>query len=135
MGEAMFAIIAALGQLERDIIRERVNAGLDRARAAGVRLGRPPKEVEVERVLETYRATKSLREAARALNLSRTFVHRIVTTHRPKLDRQLETSEVQQVMDSAQNVIYPSKDGPKVGGMPQASAGEVTTKPATPAGQ
>jgi DNA invertase Pin-like site-specific DNA recombinase len=80
MGEAMFAIIAALAQLERDIIRERVNAGLDRA--AGVRLGRPPKAVEVERVLLAYKATQSLRDAARMLGLSRTLVHRVVKANR-----------------------------------------------------
>jgi len=40
IGHAMFTIIGAMAQLERDIIRERVKAGLDRARAKGVRLGR-----------------------------------------------------------------------------------------------
>ena len=38
IGHAMFTIIGAMAQLERDIIRERVKAGLDRARTRGVRL-------------------------------------------------------------------------------------------------
>lgn len=41
IGRAIFTIIGAKAQLERDIIRERVKAGLDRMRAQGIRLGRP----------------------------------------------------------------------------------------------
>jgi DNA invertase Pin-like site-specific DNA recombinase len=42
MGKAMFTVIAAMAELERDIIRERVVAGLDHARRNGTRSGRPP---------------------------------------------------------------------------------------------
>lgn len=41
MGRAMFHIISAFAQLERDIIRERTLAGLARAKAQGKKLGRP----------------------------------------------------------------------------------------------
>lgn len=41
IGQAMFTIIGAMAQLEHDIIRERVKAGLERAKARGIRLGRP----------------------------------------------------------------------------------------------
>lgn len=41
LGEAIFTIIAAMGQLERDVIRERIHGGLRNARARGKRLGRP----------------------------------------------------------------------------------------------
>jgi len=44
MGRAMFTIISAFAQLERDIISERTKAGLARARAKGKRLGRPRKK-------------------------------------------------------------------------------------------
>ena len=44
MGRAMFTIISAFAQLERDIIRERTLAGLARARAQGKTLGRPRKK-------------------------------------------------------------------------------------------
>lgn len=44
MGRAMLTIISAFAQLERDIIRERTLAGLDRARAQGKKLGRPRKK-------------------------------------------------------------------------------------------
>jgi len=41
-GKALFTMAAAFAEFERDLIRERVLAGLDRARAEGTRLGRPP---------------------------------------------------------------------------------------------
>lgn len=43
MGRAMLAIISAFAQLERDLIRERTLAGLERARLQGKKLGRPRK--------------------------------------------------------------------------------------------
>lgn len=44
MGKAMLTIISAFSQLERDIIRERTIAGLERAKAQGKKLGRPKKK-------------------------------------------------------------------------------------------
>lgn len=41
MGKAMFTIIAAMAELERNVIRERVVAGLDHARARGTKSGKP----------------------------------------------------------------------------------------------
>lgn len=44
MGRAMFHIISAFAQLERDIISERTKQGLRRAKAQGKKLGRPRKK-------------------------------------------------------------------------------------------
>jgi DNA invertase Pin-like site-specific DNA recombinase len=41
MGKAMFTVIAAMAELERSVIRERVIAGLEHARQRGTRSGRP----------------------------------------------------------------------------------------------
>lgn len=41
-GQLFFHVVGAFAQFERDVIRERTNAGLDAARGAGKRLGRPP---------------------------------------------------------------------------------------------
>lgn len=41
-GKFYFHMIGAFGEFERDIIRERTRAGLDAARRAGKKLGRPP---------------------------------------------------------------------------------------------
>ena len=40
-GEALYYITVAYAQLERGILRERVKAGMDRARRQGHRIGRP----------------------------------------------------------------------------------------------
>jgi DNA invertase Pin-like site-specific DNA recombinase len=40
-GRMVFSIFSALGEYERELIRERINAGLNRARAEGKKLGRP----------------------------------------------------------------------------------------------
>src|SRR5881628_1890557 len=52
LGQAVFTIIAAIAQLERSLIVERVKAGLRRARAEGKRLGRPPLQVDLGRLDE-----------------------------------------------------------------------------------
>lgn len=41
MGQAMLTILSAFAQLERDLIRERTLAGLERAKRQGKTLGRP----------------------------------------------------------------------------------------------
>jgi DNA invertase Pin-like site-specific DNA recombinase len=84
LGQALFSIISAVGQLERDLIRERVKAGLDRARANGIKLGRRPKDVDVDRVLSMYDQLKSLRLVSKALGMSRALVHRTLRRHAPK---------------------------------------------------
>jgi DNA invertase Pin-like site-specific DNA recombinase len=40
-GKVLFTMISAMAEFERDLIRERVKAGLNNARNKGVRLGRP----------------------------------------------------------------------------------------------
>ncbi len=72
----MFTIIGAMAQLERDIIRERVKAGLERARARGVRLGRPAAQVEPDEILKLRGQGVSIGEIARRLRASRSTVRR-----------------------------------------------------------
>ena len=78
LGELIFAIVGAMGQLERDLIRERVQAGLARARAEGRRLGRPPVDISPDRVAEVYAIQKSIRETAKALHVSPSTVQRLL---------------------------------------------------------
>jgi len=46
LGQALFTIVSAVAQLERDLIRERVRAGLRNARAKGKKFGRPRAQVD-----------------------------------------------------------------------------------------
>ena len=78
-GRAMAGLLAVFAQFERDILRERVRAGLDHARRLGKRLGRPPLPVEVAanaRRLARDGISKS--EIARQLGVGRTSVRRIL---------------------------------------------------------
>lgn len=61
IGKAMFAVIAALAELERNLIIERVTAGVSRVRARGGDWGRRKRE------LPPVPATGSLREKAKAM--------------------------------------------------------------------
>lgn len=76
IGQAMFTIIGAMAHLERDIIRERVKAGLDRARARGIRLGRPVAKAQADEAFILRQKGLSLGEIARSLKCSRSTVRR-----------------------------------------------------------
>lgn len=47
-GKLTFTVLAAVAEFERELIRERIHAGLRRARAEGKRIGRPPAEINLE---------------------------------------------------------------------------------------
>jgi DNA invertase Pin-like site-specific DNA recombinase len=62
MGMALFTILGALAQLERELIRERVMAGLRNARAKGKRIGRVRKRNSalIETLLEAGMSFRSI---------------------------------------------------------------------------
>lgn len=70
LGQAVFTIIAAIAQLERSLIVERVRAGLRRAKAEGKRLGRQPLQVDPVRLQSVINRNLSARQAARELGCS-----------------------------------------------------------------
>jgi DNA invertase Pin-like site-specific DNA recombinase len=76
IGQAMFTIIGAMAQLERDIIRERVRAGIAVAKARGKRLGRPSVRVNAQELSSLKTSGLSLHEMARQLRCSRSTVRR-----------------------------------------------------------
>jgi len=73
-------ILAALAEFERSRIQERVKAGLARVRAAGRRLGRPVSPVPVDRLQAV--SGMSVRQAAKALGVSRSTAQRWLTASR-----------------------------------------------------
>jgi DNA invertase Pin-like site-specific DNA recombinase len=78
-GRAMAGLLAVFAEFEREILRERVRAGLAHARLNGKRLGRPPSVVH--KAIETrklYRQGISKSEIARTLNIGRTSVRRLL---------------------------------------------------------
>jgi DNA invertase Pin-like site-specific DNA recombinase len=69
LGQALFTIVSAVAQLERDLIRERVNAGIRHARACGKQLGRPRRIVDREELVRLQAEGASLRQIAKKLQL------------------------------------------------------------------
>jgi len=78
-GRAMAGLLAVFAEFEREILRERVRAGLAHARQKGQRLGRPPTAaLHADRIRRLYRAGASKTEIARRLQIGRTSVRRIL---------------------------------------------------------
>ena len=75
-GRLLFHVLAAIAEFERDLIRERVKAGLERAKAKGVRLGRPLALVPESRLQALQHQRVPVGEMARQLGVSRATVRR-----------------------------------------------------------
>jgi DNA invertase Pin-like site-specific DNA recombinase len=69
LGQALFTIVAAVAQLERDLIRERVCAGIRNARAAGKSLGRPRRIVDSDVIARMRSEGASVRQISRDLGV------------------------------------------------------------------
>lgn len=78
-GELMVKMLAAVADFERDLIIERTQAGLNRAKTEGKRLGRPTKTTEKERreIAEALSKGATVSEVARSYGISRALVHNI----------------------------------------------------------
>ena len=66
-GRLMFQIIGAMGEFERNLIRERVKAGMAHARSKGRKLGRTSLCVDMNAVAARRASGESLRAIARDL--------------------------------------------------------------------
>ncbi len=70
-GKLLLNVLAGVAEFERELIRDRTKAGLARARAQGKRLGRPPKRVDLQHVLELRNQGFGYRKIAEVLGVSR----------------------------------------------------------------
>lgn len=88
-GKAMFQMCGVFAEFERAMIRERVTAGLARARANGKQLGRPSVGPEVELAIQKALggSGKGMRKIARELNVGVSVVQRVKQGLRPSLGR------------------------------------------------
>jgi putative DNA-invertase from lambdoid prophage Rac len=78
-GRAMAGLLAVFAEFEREILRERVRAGLAQARQNGQRLGRPvTAALHADQIRKLRRAGLSKAAIARRLRIGRTSVRRIL---------------------------------------------------------
>ncbi len=95
-GKALFQMLGVFAEFERAIIIERVHAGLCRARAQGVRLGRPRVAVDLGRAMAMRSEGKSMRSVARALGVSSMAVSRALadlSTRNPSAERDVNARQ------------------------------------------
>ncbi len=83
LGRAMVIIVGAIAELERNLIIERVRAGMRRARLEGRRIGREPLSVDRDALLQDRARGMSLTELAKAYRISRTSVCRVLRGSKP----------------------------------------------------
>jgi DNA invertase Pin-like site-specific DNA recombinase len=83
LGRALVVIIGAIAELERDLIIERVKAGMRRARLEGRRIGREPLNVDREGLIRDRGRGMSLTQLAKAYRISRTSVCRVLRESKP----------------------------------------------------
>ena len=81
LGRAIVVIIGAIAELERNLIVERVRAGMRRARLEGQRIGRPPLNVDRDAVIRDRSRGQSLRQLAKLYGISRASVARVIEGH------------------------------------------------------
>lgn len=77
-GRMTMSVIAAVAEFEKDLLIERTQSGLSRAKAAGKALGRPPSlsKVAIEDVRHKRRLGVSLGSLAKEYSVSRSAIQR-----------------------------------------------------------
>jgi DNA invertase Pin-like site-specific DNA recombinase len=78
LGRAMVVIVGAIAELERNLIVERVKAGMRRARLEGRQIGRTPLDIDREQVVRDRRTGMSLTCVAKKHRISRASVCRLM---------------------------------------------------------
>ena len=79
-GRLMLTVLGGLAEFERDLIRTRTSEGRDRARARGVKMGRPPKltlHQQREAIRRRDRDGETLADIARSYNVSSATISRL----------------------------------------------------------
>jgi len=80
-GQLLFHVVGAVAQFERDLIAERVRAGIAHARALGKRIGRPRSQINTEQVNALRHQGRSLRQIAQSLNVPVSRVRRALAAN------------------------------------------------------
>lgn len=75
-GKLLLTMLAAVAEMERDLLIERTQAGLQRAKAQGKKLGRPSKTTDAQRlsIRQDLKSGKSVSQMARQYSVSRATV-------------------------------------------------------------
>ncbi|HOJ06766.1 MAG: recombinase family protein [Ignavibacteriota bacterium] len=84
-GKILFTMISAFAEFERAIIRERVKAGMEKAKARGARIGRPKiPPFTIKKVLELHENGIPYKEIIKKLKISKSTYYYIITSAKEK---------------------------------------------------
>lgn len=88
MGQFFLTVLGSLAQLEREIMRERINAGIARAKSQGKKMGRPSVVTESLRnaVTMLYQKGVSVRDIARTCTIGTGTTYKIINEIRQSDD-------------------------------------------------
>ena len=92
LGRAIVVIVGAIAELERNLIVERVKAGMRRAKLEGRRIGRAPLNVDRVAVLRDRCSGMSLRQVALRHGISKASVCRVLKESRPSIPALSDTA-------------------------------------------
>jgi DNA invertase Pin-like site-specific DNA recombinase len=81
LGRAVVVIIGAIAELERNLIVERVRAGMRRAKLEGRHIGRKPLVLDRDAILRDRQRGQSLGQLAKSYLVSRATIHRVLRDH------------------------------------------------------
>jgi DNA invertase Pin-like site-specific DNA recombinase len=83
-GRLLFHVLSSIAEFERDLIRERFNAGLDLARKRGKKFGRPPATDARQRarIGRLRKSGHSIRAIAEQVGIGRSTVARVIAANR-----------------------------------------------------
>ncbi|MEA3073010.1 MAG: hypothetical protein QOD29_4456, partial [Alphaproteobacteria bacterium] len=78
-GRLMLTVLGGLAEFERELIRTRTGEGRARAKARGVKMGRPPKLTphQIKEALHRRDAGEPMRDIARTYNVSHSTISRL----------------------------------------------------------
>jgi putative DNA-invertase from lambdoid prophage Rac len=79
-GRLMFNIIGAMAEFERELIRERVKAGIRNAKAKGKKMGRPSKKINLETIALLRKQGATWRAIAQELGVGVGTIYRAAST-------------------------------------------------------
>ncbi|HMO41502.1 MAG TPA: recombinase family protein [Saprospiraceae bacterium] len=78
-GRMLASFLGAIAEFEKELIIERVRSGMARARAAGVKVGRPRKGFDVQQAISLKEDGSSWSQVAKAVGASSATVRRVIT--------------------------------------------------------
>ena len=78
LGRAIIVIVGAIAELERNLIVERVRAGMRRAKLEGRHIGRKPLDLDHSGILRDRTQGQSLGQLAKSYHVSRATIHRVL---------------------------------------------------------